>query len=137
MWQQNGVGYPSFRPENMLLDEPSDDRWRGCESGIATHVYLSRCWEQMATVHQHHVTQPMTSYRHHSQTGFQSRQRQAIATAMCMLYQSSPITRHEIASFPVWLRCSSLQETTLRLLAPCQPKKSIDFICHVMSEDWY
>jgi hypothetical protein len=53
------------------------------------------------------------------------------------LYQSSPITRHEIASFSVWLRCSSLQETTLRLLAPCQPKKSIDFICHVMDEDWY
>jgi hypothetical protein len=75
MWQQNGVGYPSFRPENVLLDEPSDDGWRGCESGITTHVYLSRCWEQMTTVHQHHVMQPMTSYRHHSQTGFQSRHR--------------------------------------------------------------
>jgi len=23
------------------------------------------------------------------------------------------------------------------LLSSCQPKKSINFICHVMSEDWY
>jgi hypothetical protein len=30
-----------------------------------------------------------------------------------------------------------LQETTLRVVAPCQTKKTIDFICHVMGEDWY
>jgi hypothetical protein len=27
--------------------------------------------------------------------------------------------------------------TTELQLHPCQPKKSIDFICHVMGEDWY